>query len=325
VGSFTALGSSYATQSEPMIPVYIFYSMFGFQRTGDALYAVGDQMARGFLLGATAGRTTLVGEGLQHADGQSLLLSVGNPAAVSYDPSFSFEVAHIVADGLRRMYGEHPENIFYYLTVYNEPYTQPAEPAELDREGLLAGLYRYQPAPRAGEGSPGPRAQILVSGVTMPGALRAQRMLAEDWGVRADVWSATSWTELHRQACEVDRQNFLHPEAEQQTPYVTRALAETEGPVLAASDWMRAVPDLIRPWVPGDMLTLGCDGFGFSDTRPAARRYFLVDAESIALGVLTALARRGEVSFATAAEAEEKYQIHDVQAAAPQTSDPGVA
>jgi pyruvate dehydrogenase E1 component len=321
VGSFTALGSSYATQDEPMIPVYIFYSMFGFQRTGDALYAAGDQMARGFLLGATAGRTTLVGEGLQHADGQSLLLSVGNPAAVSYDPAWSFEVAHIVADGLRRMYGENPENVFYYLTVYNEPYAQPPEPENLDVAGLLAGLYRYQQAP---DGD-GPRAQILVSGVTMPEALRAQQLLAADWGVPADVWSATSWTELHREATEVDRQNFLAPDAEQRRPYVNRVLAGAAGPVVAASDWMRAVPDLIRPWMPTDMLTLGCDGFGFSDTRPAARRYFHVDAESIALGVLTALARRGEVSFATAAEAAEKYRIDDVAAAAPQTSDPGVA
>ncbi|WP_025355415.1 pyruvate dehydrogenase (acetyl-transferring), homodimeric type [Kutzneria albida] len=319
--SFTAVGTSYATHGEPMIPIYIFYSMFGFQRTGDGLWAAADQMARGFVLGATAGRTTLTGEGLQHADGHSLLLAATNPAVVSYDPAWSFEIAHIVKDGLRRMYGEGAENVFYYLTIYNEPYQQPAQPEGLDVEGLLRGLYRYSTAPVGN----GPRAQILVSGVTMPDALRAQQLLAEDWGVQADVWSATSWSELRRDAVEVDRFNMLHPEAEPRVPYVTQVLSEAAGPVVAASDWMRAVPDLIRPWVPTDMITLGTDGFGFSDTRPAARRHFLVDAQSIAVGVLTALARRGEVEHSVVVEASRKYKIDDVQAAGPQTSDSGVA
>jgi pyruvate dehydrogenase E1 component len=304
-----------------MIPIYIFYSMFGFQRTGDGLWAAGDQMARGFVLGATAGRTTLTGEGLQHADGHSLLLAATNPAVVAYDPAWSFEIAHIVKDGLRRMYGEQSENVFYYLTVYNEPYVQPAEPENLDVEGLLRGLYRYAEAP-AGDG---PRAQILVSGVTMPDALRAQETLRGEWGVRADVWSATSWAELRREAVEVDRFNLLHPQAEPRVPYVTQRLNEAGGPVLAVSDWMRAVPDLIRPWVPGQMVTLGTDGFGFSDTRPAARRHFLVDAQSITVGVLAALAKRGEVPQEKVVEAAAKYKLDDPQAAGPQLSDSGAA
>ncbi len=319
--SFTAAGTSYATHGEPMIPIYIFYSMFGFQRTGDGLWAAADQMARGFVLGATAGRTTLTGEGLQHNDGHSLLLASTNPAVLAYDAAWSFELAHIVRDGLRRMYGEQAEDVFYYLTVYNEPYVQAPEPEDLDVEGLLRGLYRYRPA-ADGEG---PRAQILVSGVAMPWALSAQEKLADEWGVRADVWSATSWAELRRDAVETDRHNFLHPEAEPRRPYVTTALEGTGGPVVAVSDWMRSVPDLIRPWVPTDMLTLGTDGFGLSDTRPAARRHFLVDTESIIVGVLTALARRGEIPQATVVEAARKYRIDDVSAAGPQTSDPGDA
>ena len=321
VASFTAVGTSYATQGEPMIPIYIFYSMFGFQRTGDFFYAAGDQMARGFVIGATAGRTTLTGEGLQHADGHSLLLAITNPAVVTYDAAWSFEIAHIVRDGLRRMYGDDPENVMYYLTVYNEPYQQPAEPENLDVDGLLRGLYRYREA----EQGSGPRAQILVSGVTMPDALRAQEMLAAEWGVRADVWSATSWSELRREAVAVDRDNLLHPADEPRTPYVTEKLLDTEGPVVAVSDWMRAVPDQIRPWVPGDMVSLGTDGFGFSDTRPAARRYFLVDAESIVVGTLAALARKGQVERSVVTEAARTYRIDDVSAAGPQLSESGDA
>ncbi|MGH4023004.1 MAG: transketolase-like TK C-terminal-containing protein, partial [Pseudonocardiaceae bacterium] len=332
--SFTAAGTSYATHNEPLIPVYIFYSMFGFQRTGDAFWAAGDQMARGFLLGATAGRTTLVGEGLQHNDGHSHLLAATNPAVVAYDPAYGFEIAHIVRDGLRRMYGEDSAfggdrtdpNVFYYLTVYNEPYRQPAEPEGLDVKALLRGLYRYAAAPdgTAPDGD-GPRVQLAASGVALPWALRAQEILDQDWGVQADVWSATSWTELRREAVEADRHNLLHPDAEPRMPHVTRLLRHTTGPLVAVSDWMRAVPDLIRPWVPTDMVTLGTDGFGFSDTRPAARRQFLVDAESITVGALAALAHRGEVQQSTVAEAARRYRIDDPREAGPQTSDPGVA
>ncbi|MDQ3151753.1 MAG: pyruvate dehydrogenase (acetyl-transferring), homodimeric type [Actinomycetota bacterium] len=320
--SFTAAGTSYATHGEPMIPVYIFYSMFGFQRTGDGLWAAADQMTRGFLLGATAGRTTLTGEGLQHADGHSQLLAASNPAVVAYDPAYGFEISHIVKDGLRRMYGDTGpdgagENVFYYLTLYNEPYPQPPEPDDLDVDGLLRGLYRYATAP----GTDGPRVQVAASGVAMPWALQAQQLLAADWGVQADVWSATSWNELRREAVECDRDNLLHPATEPRIPYVTRALEDAAGPFVTVSDWMRAVPDLIRPWVPTDMLTLGTDGFGFSDTRPAVRRHFLVDAESITVGALAALAERGEVERSTVAEAARRYRIDDPAAAGPQTTD----
>jgi pyruvate dehydrogenase E1 component len=314
LASFTASGTSYATHGEPMIPVYIFYSMFGFQRTGDALWAAADQMARGFLLGATAGRTTLNGEGLQHEDGHSHLLAATNPAVIAYDPAFGFEIAHIVEDALRRMYGDEPENIFYYLTVYNEPISQPAEPADLDVEGLRRGLYRYAPAPAVADGAP--KARILASGTGMQWALKAQHLLAQDWGVAAEVWSATSWTELRRDAVAVEEHNLLHPSDEPREPYVARALgAADSGPTIAVSDFMRAVPDLIARWVPGDYTSLGTDGFGRSDTRHALRRHFHVDAESIVVAALRLLARRGGVPTAAPAEAAKKYAIDDVSAA----------
>ncbi|NLU82833.1 pyruvate dehydrogenase (acetyl-transferring), homodimeric type [Rhodococcus sp. HNM0569] len=326
--SFISVGTSYATHGEPMIPIYIFYSMFGFQRTGDNLWAAADQMARGFILGATAGRTTLTGEGLQHADGHSLLLASTNTAVAAYDPAFSFELAHIVLAGLRRMYGGEGatdgdlggENVIYYLTMYNEPYHQPAEPENLDVEGVLKGLHLFKKA----EGS-GPKAQILVSGVTVPDGLRAQELLAQDWGVQADVWSVTSWGELRRDGIECEKAALRNPAQDAPVPYVTSALSGAAGPFVAASDWMRAVPDQIRQWVPGPMTTLGTDGFGFSDTRPAARRYFNVDAESIAVAVLQALAKDGTIDRATAVSAAERYAIDDVDAAPEQTSDPGVA
>jgi pyruvate dehydrogenase E1 component len=329
--SFTAVGTSHSTHGEPMIPIYIFYSMFGFQRTGDSIWAAADQMARGFMLGATAGRTTLNGEGLQHEDGHSLLLAATNPAVVSYDPAFSFEVAHITRDALVRMYGEDPgaplggtrsPDVMYYLTVYNEPFHQPAEPDGLDVQGVLAGMHRYAEGP----GTDGPKAQVLASGVAVPWALRAQELLAQDWGVSADVWSVTSWTELRRQADEVAQHNLLHPDEEPGTPYVTARLQETSGPVVAVSDWMRAVPDLIAPYVPGGLASLGTDGFGLSDTRPALRRHFHVDAESIVVRTLASLADRGEVDRARVKEAVEKYQVLDVRAAPTEDrSDPSPA
>ncbi|MEJ3657548.1 pyruvate dehydrogenase (acetyl-transferring), homodimeric type [Actinomycetes bacterium KLBMP 9759] len=333
VGSFTAAGTSYATHGEPMIPVYVFYSMFGFQRTGDSIWAAADQMARGFLVGATAGRTTLTGEGLQHNDGHSLMLAATNPAVVAYDPAFSFEIAHIVKDGLRRMYGEGDgegdgddserlggENIIYYLTVYNEPYVQPAEPEGLDPEGVLRGIYRFAASPR----EEGPQVRLLASGVSVPWALQARDMLAEQWGVGAEVWSVTSWGELRRDGVEAEQHNLLHPESEKRVPYVTSALGEG-APVIAVSDWMRALPDLIRQWVPAPFTSLGTDGFGLSDTRPAVRRHFNVDAESITVAALAGLAERGEMERAVVVDAAAKYKIDDPQAAGPQTSDSGVA
>jgi pyruvate dehydrogenase E1 component len=296
-----------------MIPIYIFYSMFGFQRTGDAIWALGDQLGRGFLLGATAGRTTLNGEGLQHEDGHSLLLASTNPACVSYDPAWAFEIRHIVRDGLRRMYGEDSEDVFYYLTVYNEPYLQPAEPDDLDVEGVLRGLYRYRGAQMA-DGDAAPRAQILASGPAMQWALEAQRRLAEEWGVAAELWSATSWTELRRDAMACDEWNLLHPDEQPRVPYVTGKLDGAGGPVVAVSDWMRAVPDQIARWVPTDYASLGTDGFGRSDTRAALRRFFKIDAQSIAVAVLTELARRREIKPETVREALENYRLEDVTA-----------
>ncbi|MET8123075.1 pyruvate dehydrogenase (acetyl-transferring), homodimeric type [Micromonospora sp. NPDC005189] len=311
VASFTAAGSAYATHDEPMIPMYIFYSMFGFQRTADGLWAAADQMARGFLLGATAGRTTLNGEGLQHEDGHSLLIAATNPAVVAYDPAFSFEIAHIMEQGLHRMYGDAQENVFYYLTVYNEPTLQPAEPADVDVEGLLKGIYRYSPAPQVD----GPKANVLASGTGMQWALKAQQLLAQDWGVAAEVWSVTSWTELRRDAVEAEEYNLLNPGAEAKVPYVQQKLADADGPKVAVSDWMRAVPDLIARWVPGDYTSLGTDGFGMSDTRHALRRHFHVDAESIVVATLRQLARSGAVAVTVPAEAAKKYAIDDVNAA----------
>jgi pyruvate dehydrogenase E1 component len=324
--SFTAVGTSYATHGEPMIPIYIFYSMFGFQRTGDAFWAAADQMTRGFLLGATAGRTTLNGEGLQHEDGHSILLAHTNPAVVCYDPAFSYEVGHITKDALARMYGEDPgaplgghrsPDVMYYLTVYNEPFNQPAEPDNLDVQGLLAGMYRYAEGPELEKGR---RAQVLASGVAVPWALRAQELLSNDWNVSADVWSVTSWTELRREADQAEEWNLLHPAEEPKVPYVTQRLTDVEGPVVAVSDWMRAVPDLLAPYVPGGMTSLGTDGFGLSDTRPALRRHFNIDAESIVVRVLASLAQRGEIERSVVGQAVEKYQIGDVQAAPEDTT-----
>ena len=319
MGSVMAAGSAYATHGTHMIPVYVFYSMFGWQRTGDEMWALGDQLGRGFLLGATAGRTTLTGEGLQHNDGHSQLLASVSEACVSYDPAWAYEISVITRDALRRMYDstpEHPdgEDIFYYLTVYNEPYPQPPAPAVegLD-EGILRGIYRYAAAP-SDETRPAPaqapRAQLLASGVAMPWALSAQRLLAEDWGVAADVWSVTSWTELRRDALACESHNMLHPGEETRVPYVTTALDGAPGPVVAVSDWIRAVPDQIARWVPGGEYTsLGTDGFGFSDTRPAARRFFHVDAESIVLAVLWQLARSGEADRSLPAQAIGRYKL----------------
>jgi len=312
VASFTAVGSSYSTHNEPMIPIYIFYSMFGFQRTGDAFWAASDQLVRGFVLGATAGRTTLNGEGLQHEDGHSLLLASTNPAVVSYDPAFAYEVGHIVKDGLRRMYGENSENVYYYLTVYNEPYMQPAEPEKLDVDGLLKGIYLYAPATKKSKKT----VQLLASGVGMNWALAAQKLLADDWDIAANVWSVTSWNELRRDGLAVDRHNLLNPD-NKQSAYITQKLKGHEGPVIAVSDFMRAVQDQIAPWVSQPFYSLGTDGFGLSDTRGALRRHFKVDGPSIAVAALAQLADLGEIKSKLVKEAIEKYQINDVKAADP--------
>jgi pyruvate dehydrogenase E1 component len=309
--SFTAVGTSYSTHDVPMIPIYIFYSMFGFQRTGDAFWAAADQMARGFVIGATAGRTTLNGEGLQHEDGHSHLLASTNPAIVCYDPAFGYELGHIVRDGLKRMYGENSENIYYYLTVYNEPYVQPAQPDDLDVDGLLKGIYLYSPAQRGKK-----KVQLLASGVAMNWAVKAQQLLADDWGVAASVWSVTSWNELRRDGLAVDRHNLLNPD-DKKSAYITKKLRGQDGPVIAVSDFMRAVQDQISPWVEQDFYSLGTDGFGLSDTRGALRRHFKVDAESIVVAALSRLAEAGEIKAKVVQQALDKYRLNDINAADP--------
>ena len=309
--AFTAVGTSYSTHGQPLIPIYIFYSMFGFQRTGDAIWAAGDQMARGFMIGATAGRTTLTGEGLQHADGHSLVLSNTNPAVVSFDPAYGYEVGHIMRSGIERMYGgHHPDpNVMYYITVYNEPIVHPAEPEGTDVDGIVRGIHRVSVAPKGNT-----PAQIFASGVAVPWAIEAQRLLAEDWNVSADVWSVTSWSELRRDGLAAERHNFLHPDDAPRVPYLTEKLVGAEGPVVAVSDWATDVPDQIRQFVPGDYSVLGADGFGFSDTRAAARRYFAIDRESVVVRVLQRLAALGKIDASVALEAARKYRLLDVNA-----------
>jgi len=310
IAAFTAVGTSYSTHGQPMIPIYVFYSMFGFQRTADALWAAGDQMTRGFLIGATAGRTTLTGEGLQHADGHSLVLASTNPAVVAYDPAYGYEISHIVKSGIERMYGENHEdpNVMYYLTVYNEPMLQPAEPENSDVEGIIRGIHKVK------EGNQGSiKAQVLASGVALPWAIEAQQIL-ESVGVSADVWSVTSWGELRKDGLNADEHNFLNPEATPKAAYINQKLASTEGPILGVSDFMHAVPDMIRNWIPREYATLGAEGFGFSDTRPAARRYFKIDGPSIAVRVLQQLAEQGMVDASVAVQVATEFKLDDVRA-----------
>ena len=327
MGSAIAAGTSYATHGEPMIPIYIFYSMFGFQRTGDSMWAMTDALGRGFLLGATAGRTTLNGEGLQHQDGHSLLLASTNPAIVSYDPAWAYEVAVIVRNGLERMYGpgafedQQPSwrDVVYYMTVYNEPMPQPPRPSHVSDSDVIQGLYRYAPAPTLEGNGSSPRAQIIASGVALPWALQAQHLLASQWGVSADVWSAPSWGELRRDGLACDEHGLLHPEEAPRVPTVTRLLdvESAPGPVVGVSDWMRSVPDQIAPWIPEPTrwTSLGTDGFGRSDTRAALRRHFHVDAESIVVAVLRKLAATGEVKAEAPGEAIIRDQLLDDRAA----------
>ncbi len=308
VSLFQVAGTSYATHGEPMIPVYIFYSMFGFQRTGDQFWAAGDQLTKGFVIGATAGRTTLAGEGLQHMDGHSPVLAATNHAFVSYDPAYAYEIRHIMSDGLQRMYGDadgRDPNVMYYITVYNEPIRQPAEPENVDVEGIVKGIYNLDEHQNFG----GPKAQLLASGVGVPWAREARELLARDWGVDAAVWSVTSWDELRRDGLEADEHNYLHPSEPRRTPFVSAKLAGREGPFVASSDFDRMLPDLIRQWVPGDYHVLGADGFGFSDTRRAARRWFHIDAESMVVRTLAALADSGQIDPSLVEQAIAKYDL----------------
>ncbi|HYO93862.1 MAG TPA: pyruvate dehydrogenase (acetyl-transferring), homodimeric type [Polyangiaceae bacterium] len=289
MASFIAAATSYATHGQPMIPFYIFYSMFGFQRTGDQLWLAGDQMARGFVLGATAGRTTLNGEGLQHEDGHSPLHAMTVPACRSYDVTFAFELAAVIEDGIRRMYGD-GENIYYYITLQNENYPMPPMP-EGAKEGLLKGLYRFNSAPKRLAN----HVQLFGSGSIMLQVLRAQTILAERFGVSADVWGVTSYQQLRSEALSCERWNRLHPDVEARKPYLAQALAGVKGPFITASDYMKSLGELIGRWVPGRVVPLGTDGFGMSDSREALRRHFEVDAESIVVGALDGLRQDGKL------------------------------
>jgi pyruvate dehydrogenase E1 component len=289
VSSFAAAGTSYATWGEPMIPFYIFYSMFGFQRTGDQIWAFGDARGRGFLMGATAGRTTLTGEGLQHDDGQSHVLASTVPNVLAYDPAFAYELGIIVREGIRRMF-EAGEDIFYYITLYNENWAMPAKPEGVD-EGVLRGLYRYRTAEKGAR-----RVQLLAAGPILHQAMRAQELLAEHFDVAADLWSATSFQQLRTDALDVERWNRLHPDAEQRIPYLVSCLGPTDGPVVAATDYMKAVPDMISRWVERPYTVLGTDGFGRSDTREALRIHFEVSPAQIAYAALYSLCLDGTSS-----------------------------
>lgn len=309
--SFIAAGTSYATHGEAMVPLYIFYSMFGFQRTGDGIWAAADQMTRGFLIGATAGRTTLTGEGLQHMDGHSQILASTNPGVVSYDPAFAYEVAHLLREGIDRMYGEgRGEDVIYYLTVYNEPTHQPAEPEDLDVDGLHKGIYLYSTADDVE--ADGHEASILASGIGMQAALEAQQLLASEYNVQANIFSVTSWVELARDGAAKNKAQLRDPGAEVEVPFATKQLNQVDGETfVAVSDFATDLQEQIRAYVPGQYIVLGTDGFGFSDTRPAARRYFNTDAESVVVAVLMGLAREGKMDMSVAAEAAKKYHLDD--------------
>jgi pyruvate dehydrogenase E1 component len=303
MASFTAAGISYATHGEPMIPFYIFYSMFGFQRTGDLMWAFGDARGRGFLLGATAGRTTLNGEGLQHEDGHSHVLASTVPCIVAYDPAFAYEVATIIASGLERMYVK-GDDVFYYLTLYNQDYPMPAMPSGVE-EGIVRGLYLYRGAVQQAKH----RAQLLGSGPTLLAALKAQEILAEKFDVAADVWSATSYQQLRDDALRCERWNRLHPADPPRKPYVTQLLEAAPGPVIAATDYIKSVPDMVARWIPRPFTSLGTDGFGRSDTREALRRFFEVDAEHIVVATLSSMCQQGHVPAGVVSQAIQTFGI----------------
>jgi pyruvate dehydrogenase E1 component len=290
--SWIAAGTAYANHGIHMVPFYIYYSMFGFQRVGDFYWAAGDLRTRGFLLGGTAGRTTLAGEGLQHQDGHSLLHAATVPNCVAYDPTYAYELAVIIHDGLRRMYAN-DESIFYYIAVMNENYVQPALPKGVE-EGILKGMYLLQTG-----GAGKVRVTLMGSGTILREVEKAAEILAKDFNIPADIYSATSFSELRREALEIERWNRLHPGEPQKTPYVKQALSKATGPFIAATDYMRAWPDMIRQWVPGRFTTLGTDGFGRSDGRSALRKHFEVDAKNIVYASLHALAEEGALDKGT--------------------------
>jgi pyruvate dehydrogenase E1 component len=302
MASFTAAGTAYSNYQVEMIPFFIYYSMFGFQRVGDLIWAFADARGKGFLMGGTAGRTTLAGEGLQHQDGHSLVLASTVPTCAAYDPAYAYEVAVIVQDGIRRMYQEQ-EDRFYYLTLYNENYRMPPMPEGV-ADGILKGVYKFRAAEK-GKAT----LQLFGSGPILNEAVRAQQILAERYGIAADVWSVTSYNELRREALRTERWNRLHPGEAPRRPYVLSALDGAQGPIIAATDYMKVVPDQVAPWLPGRMVTLGTDGFGRSDNREYLRRHFEVNAESIVTAALSRLARDGKFDAAKAAKAFEELGV----------------
>ncbi len=296
MASFTAAGTAYTNYRLPMIPFYMYYSMFGFQRIGDMAWAFADSRGKGFMMGGTAGRTTMLGEGLQHQDGHSIVLASTVPTCATYDPAFVYELATIIQDGLRRMY-ENGEDLFYYLTMYNEDYVMPEMPEGV-QEGILRGIYRLRPAAKGSA-----VAQLFGSGPILNEALRAQQILAEKYDVAADVWSVTSYNELRRDALAVERWNRLHPSQPAKQPYIVTALGHAAGPLIAATDFMKAVPDQLAPWLRERLVSLGTDGFGRSDNREHLRSHFEVSAEAIAAATLSRLAREGKLDAAKAEKA----------------------
>ena len=308
MADFTAAGTAYATHATPMIPFFMFYSMFGFQRVGDLIWAFGDIRGRGFLMGATAGRTTLTGEGLQHDDGHSLVLASTVPNLKAYDPAFAYETAAIIKAGIARMYtAPVPEDVFYYITLYNENFVMPAAPdvADLDQQ-IMRGIYRFSPGPDG----PRRKATILFSGTGSQAAIEAQRLLAADHDVSAELWSVTSYKELRENALAVERHNRLHPHQRAQTPYITDVLAGADGPVVAVTDFMKSVPDQVARWIPAHFTPLGTDGFGRSDTRAALRRHFETDAAHVVVAVLDGLRATGDGKPEEVADAISHYGIN---------------
>ncbi len=309
MSSFVAAGTAYATHGVNTIPFFIYYSMFGFQRIGDLIWAAGDARTRGFLLGGTAGRTTLAGEGLQHQDGNSQLFALAYPNCVSYDPAFAYEIAVIIHDGIRRMYVDQ-ESIFYYLTVMNEQYAMPEMPKGA-QEGILKGMYKFRTASKADAPL---RAQLFGSGAILPEVIKAQEILESKYNVSADVWSITSYTELYREGHACERWNMLHPTAEARVPYVTRCLKDAPGVLVAASDYVKAMPDSIDRWLPRPLLALGTDGFGRSESRAALRDFFEVDYRYVVVGTLAALARDGKLDASVVDQAIKAHNLNPEKA-----------
>ena len=307
MASFTAAGQAYSTYRVPAIPFYMYYSMFGFQRIGDMAWAFADARGKGFLMGGTAGRTTMLGEGLQHQDGHSHVLALSVPNLMAYDPAFAYEIAVIIREGIKRMYSDQ-ESIFYYLTVGNEPLPMPEMPNGKEvRDGILKGMYRFKPSPKKDAKL---RAQLFGSGTIMFEVLKAQNILEEKYGVAADVWSVTSYKELYRDGNDCDRWNMLHPGEPPRVPFVTQNLKDAPGVLVAASDYMKVLPESISQWMPRPLVALGTDGFGRSESRASLRDFFEVDAKHIVLATLHALAREKQIQIETVRQAVKDLGIN---------------